>query len=277
MSYPNSPSGFDISQFGPRIVLGAVGLIIAVALLLSATTIVEPGNRGVLITLGKVSADYLPEGLHFKLPFIQKVEQISVRQRTQKGVAPTFSKDLQTVTIDFDALYRVPPAKVVQLYQNYSGVVYDSLLEPRIQEQMKQVCAQFRAEDLVQNRENVKVEVIERVRKALEVDGIELLILNDLTISNIDLTDELEKSIEQKQIAEQEAQKMVYKKQQAELEAEVKLIGAKAEAESARIVGESLKANPEVIDMEIAKKWDGKSPTSVVTGSGGANVLLPLK
>jgi len=272
MSYPQG-GGFDISQVGPKVVLGVVGIFVAIALLVSATTIVEPGTRGVKVTLGKVSENYLPEGLHFKIPFVQQVQSVSIRQRTQSGVAATFSKDLQTVTVEFDALYRVPANKVVDLYQNYSGVIYDSLLEPRVQEQMKQACAQYRAEDLVQNRENVKLEVIKRVRQAL--DG--LLIINDLTISNIDLTDELEASIEQKQIAEQEAQKMVYRKQQAELEAEVRLISAKAEAEAARIIGETLRANPQVIDMEIARKWDGKAPTSVVTGSGGSNILLPLK
>lgn len=272
MSYPDN-NNFDISQIGPKVVLGVVGIFLAIALLVSSTTIVEPGNRGVLVTLGKVSPGFKPEGLHFKIPLIQQIEQVTIRQRTQKGVAPTFSKDLQTVTIAFDALYRVPENKVVELYQGYSGVIYDSLLEPRIQEQMKQVCAQFRAEDLVQNRENVKVEVVDRVRTAL--DG--LLLIEDITISNIDLTDELEASIEQKQIAEQEAQKMVYRKQQAELEADVRLISAKAEAEAARIIGETLRANPQVIDMEIAKKWDGKAPTSVVTGSGGSNILLPLK
>lgn len=272
MSYANSYSP-DINTLGPRVVIGVLALIIVIALVVSSTQIVEPGNRGVLVTLGTVSAGYKDEGLHFKLPFVQKIESLSIRQRTQSGTAPTFSKDLQTVTIKFDVLYRIPPNKVVELYQNYSGVIYDSLIEPRIQEQLKQVCAQYRAEDLVQNRENVKVQVIAGVQAALS----DLILINDITITNIDLTDDLEASIEQKQIAEQEAQKMVYKKKQAELEAEVRIISAKAEAEAARIIGETLRQNPQVIEMEIARKWDGKAPQSVVTGSGGSNILLPLR
>ncbi len=273
MSYSNASDGFDISRIGPRIVFGLIGLFILITLLTSAVTIVEPGNRGILITLGNVSPEYKGEGIHLKFPFIQKIEPISIRQRTQNGSAPTFSKDLQTVTIEFDVLYRVPQEKVVELYQGYSGIIYDSLIEPRIQEQMKQVCAQFRAEDLVQNREVVKTDVIAKTQLALKG----LLLIEDVTITNIELTDELKVSIEQKQIAEQEAQKMVYVKEQAELQAEVKIITAKAEAEAARVIGETLRQNPQVIEMEIAKKWDGKAPQTVVTGSGGSNVLLPLK
>jgi regulator of protease activity HflC (stomatin/prohibitin superfamily) len=273
MNYPNSSDGFDITRFGPRVVFGIIGLIIIITLLAGSITIVEPGTRGILVTLGKVSPDFKGEGIHMKIPVIQKMESISIRQRTQKGSAPTFSKDLQTVTIEFDVLYRVPEIKVVELYQGFSGIIYDSLIEPRIQEQMKQVCAKFRAEDLVQNRENVKTEVISKTQAAL--DG--LLLIEDVTITNIELTDELKISIEQKQIAEQEAQKMVYVKEQAELQAEVKIITATAEAEAARIIGETLRQNPQVIDMEIARKWDGTAPQTVVTGSGGSNILLPIK
>ncbi|MGF1678640.1 MAG: prohibitin family protein [Candidatus Methylacidiphilales bacterium] len=273
MSYRSEFDGDVLNRFGPRLVFGIIGLVMLIALATSSATIVQPGNRGILVTLGQVSPQFKSEGLHFKFPIIQKIESISIRQRTQKGRAPTFSKDLQSVKVEFDALYRVPENKVVELFQGYSGVIYDSLLEPRIQEQMKQVCAQYRAEDLVQNREKVKTEVIERMRKA--IDG--LIILEDLTISNIELTNELQASIEQKQIAEQEAQKMVYVKQQAELQAEVRIIGAEAEAKAARVIGETLRQNPQVIEMEIARKWDGKAPQTVVTGSGGSNVLLPLR
>ena len=53
------------------------------------------------------------------------------------------------------------------------------------------------------------------------------------------------------------------------------LIAAKAEAESVKIRGEALKSSPNVIDLEIIKKWNGVAPTTVVTGSGGS-IILPL-
>jgi hypothetical protein len=50
-----------------------------------------------------------------------------------------------------------------------------------------------------------------------------------------------------------------------------------AEAEAVTIKGSALKVSPEVIQYEIAQRWDGKAPLAVSTMQGGSNVLLPLK
>lgn len=67
------------------------------------------------------------------------------------------------------------------------------------------------------------------------------------------------------------------KLQKAQRDAEITIVNAKAEAESVRIKGEALTDNPRVVDLEIAKRWNGQSPQSVVISEGGANVLLPLR
>ena len=62
-----------------KIVIIAVILLIAVLLLFNCFAIVSPGHTGVVVTLGSVSDAVLEEGLHFKIPFIQTVEQIDNR------------------------------------------------------------------------------------------------------------------------------------------------------------------------------------------------------
>ena len=76
---------------------------------------------------------------------------------------------------------------------------------------------------------------------------------------------------------EQAALQKEYELRKEQKEAEITVVRAKAEAEAVKIKGEALKSSPEVIQLEIAKKWNGISPLYISTTAGGANVLLPLK
>jgi prohibitin 2 len=235
--------------------------------------IVPPGNRGISVTLGKVAPQFLPEGLNFKMPFVTTVVDMPVKQITVASKAEVFSSDLQNIEIEYSVLYRLPEHKVVQLYQQYAGDPYQSLVEPRVQEILKQLTSTFRAEDLVKNRERIKLGLVDRISSAVE----EMVYINDLTVTNMQLSKMLEDAIEQKVIREQEALAKSFELDKAKKEAEITIVKAQAEAESIKIKGEAIKAAPDVIQLEIANKWDGKTPQSVVTTTGGANILLPLK
>lgn len=247
--------------------------ILLIAFVFTSYHIVPPGHRGVKITLGKVHKDYLPEGLSWKIPFISTVIDVPVKQLTEEGEAPVFSSDLQNITVNYNVLYRIPESNVVQLTTQYSGDPYKTLVTPRVQERIKQVTATYRAEDLVKKREEVKELTLKSVRDALSG----LIEIVDLTVTNMKLSPDLERAIEQKVIREQEALAKKFELEKAQRDAEITIINAKAEAESVRIKGEAITSSPQVIQLEIAKKWDGKSPQTVVTSEGGANVLLPLR
>ena len=235
--------------------------------------VIPPGHRGVSITLGKVNQTVLAEGFAFKRPWIEKIIKVPIQQITVNGKTSCFSSDLQTVDISYSVLYRIPEDKVVELYQQFAGDPYNTLVDPRLQEAIKQVTAQFRAEDVVKNREKIKQTALLKLQQ--ELAG--LIDVRDVPITNIDLTDELEHAIELKQVTEQQALAKVYELQKAQRDAEITIVNAKAEAESVRIKGEALANSPRVVDLEIAKRWNGQSPQSVVVSEGGANVLLPLR
>lgn len=256
-----------------RLLPVGIGAVLLAILALGCYHVVPPGFRGVSVTLGKVDGRVRPEGITFKKPFIEKIINLPVRQITVEGQAASYSSDLQTVMVSFKALYRVPEEKVVELFQQFQGDPYQTLVEPRIQEELKQTTAIYRAEELVKNREKIKIEVLEKVRK--QVAG--LLTVADIPITNFDFTDELEKAIEQKTIREQEALAKSYELEKARKEAEITFVNAEAEARSVKIKGDALKTSPEVIALEIVKRWNGVSPTTVVTEKGGANVLLPIR
>jgi prohibitin 2 len=251
----------------------AVIIIAALVIIANSVHIVSPGHRGVSVTLGKVSPNYRGEGLTFRMPFIQIVTNIPIKQITQQGQAPSFSKDLQTIMVNFAILYRIPETSVVKLYQQYAGTPYEALISPRMQEVVKQVTSRYRAEDVVRKREDVKNAVLADMMKKLE----DIINIVDITITNIELTDELERAIELKTIREEEALAKQFELQKAKKEAEITIVAAKAQAEAIRIKGKAIRMAPDVIELEIVKKWDGKSPQTVVTGKGRSNVLLPTK
>src|SRR5262249_13052958 len=76
---------------------------------------VQPGNRGVKVTLGQVSETILPEGFGNKVPW-STVEQVSVRQQTRGVNATCFSSDLQQVNMQLKVLYRIPETSVVKVF-----------------------------------------------------------------------------------------------------------------------------------------------------------------
>ena len=254
------------------IIVVAVGLLI---LIFQSFHIVPPGHRGISVTLGKVDPNQRPEGLTFKKPFVQKIINFPIMQLKDDGRATSFSSDLQNIIFSYTILYRIPEDQVVTLYQQYRGDPYRTLIEPRVQEVLKQVTSLSRAEDLVKKREHVKSESIKRLKEAVG----DIIYIADLAITNIDLSDQLEHAIEEKVVREQEALAKTFELEKEKKQAEITIVRAEAEAKSVQIKGEALKTSPEVIQLEIAQRWDGKAPLSVSIGEGGkgASVLLPLK
>lgn len=259
-----------------QVLSGAAAVILGFIALIGVAFsyhIVPPGHRGILVTLGKVNPDALPEGISFVIPFIQSIRDIPVQQLKADGKAVSFSSDLQNIDINYSIMYRVPDKSVVALFQQYKGDPYQSLIEPRAQEVTKQVSAVYRAEEMVKNREKVKEEILSRLRSAVG----EILQIIDVQITNIDLSSQLEQAIEQKVVREQEALAKTFELDKEKRQAEITLVRAEAEAKAVKIKGEAIKASPEIINFEITQRWDGKAPLSVAVGQSNANVLLPLK
>ena len=103
-----------------------------------------------------------------------------------------------------------------------------------------------------------------------------LLTLVDVVVEDITLSATLETAIERKMVQEQEANKAVFEQQKAEIDAQIAIVRAKGEAESISIRGEALAQNPELIDLEIVRKWNGQTPRVVGGETGGAKMILPL-
>jgi prohibitin 2 len=264
----------QIPPFLPKVI--AVGVVVFALVVLGGASsyIIEPGTRGVKITLGKASDQFLPEGFGFRTPFITRIVPVVIQQRTVALRADCFSSDLQQVSVELRVLYRVPEASVVQIFREFAGDPFDSLIAPRVQEALKEVTAVLSAEQIVKGRDDVKAKAIVAARSKIG----EMLTVEDIVIRDIDLSKELETAIEAKMVAEQEAARARFTQLQTQIEASTAVIRAEGEAKAIRVRGEALKLNPAYLRLQIVEKWNGKSPLVVPAdkNNSGPNLLLPL-
>ena len=275
MSQQQSSGSRDVAADARAIkrLIGVLLLIFAAAILgSSGTYVVQPGTRGVAVTLGTVDPEFRPEGFGFKQPFLTQIVPISVRQRTRPMPAECYSSDLQQVKMEVHVLYRVPERSVVKIFQQYAGEPFDNLIAPRVQEALKEVAATRSAEQIVKQREEIKSRALELARRKIGTDFLEVA---DLVIYNLALSPELETAIEMKMVQEQEAEKAKFTQLKARIEADTAIIRAKGEAEAIQVRGTALKANPDFIKLQILQSWNGRSP--LVVGGSTGNILMSLE
>jgi prohibitin 2 len=257
-----------------RVIGAGVLLFALVVASFSCTYLVQPGTRGIKVTLGKAADQFLPEGFGMKTPFITAVVPVNVKQRTRPVKADCFSSDLQQVLMDLRVMYRVPETSVVQIFKEFAGDPFDSLIAPRVQEAVKEVTALMTSEVIVKSREEIKQKTIASARNKIGT----ILSVEDIVIRNIDLSPELERAIEAKMVAEQQAVQARFTQIQTQVEAETAIIRARGEAEGIRVRGEALKQNPAFLNLQIVERWNGKSPLIVPAqgDSSASRLLLPV-
>ncbi len=254
-----------------RLVGLALVAIIGITAFFGSFYVIDPGERGIVVTVGKVSS-FSSEGLGFKAPFFSHVIRVNVRQQTEELKAPAFSSDLQMLNTTIKVLYRIPESSVVEMYQKYAGNPFDSLIAPRVQEALKESTVSETAEGIVKKRENIKMRTLESSRKKIGT----VVVIEDIVIEDVKLSNELENAIEQKMVQEQEAAKANFTKEKATIDAQTAVITAEGQAQAIAKRGKAIRENPGVVDLMIAEKWDGKSPLVVGSTKGGSNMILPI-
>jgi prohibitin 2 len=250
--------------------LGLFGILI-VFLFFTAT--VETGNVGVITNFGKVTGEVLDSGWHLVGP-IDHVTEISIRTITTQSEATCFSSDLQAVNITLAVQTYITKENATNIYKNY-GTEYMSQASPKILDALKAETAKYEAAQIIANRDKIRSEALKAAQERLQG----FVEVGDLSIVNVAFSDDYEKAIEAKQVAQQRAEQAKYELQQAEVEADKKVATAKGEAEAIQIKGDALAKNPAVIELELINKWDGKAPDSLVSNSNGSatSIILPLQ
>ena len=268
-----------------------VALIVAIILAFSMIKTVPTGYTGILTTFGKVEPNTVSAGVHVIAPW-QKIVKLDNRTQKVSVETDTFSKDIQQVKVSLAVNFCIDQATAQELYKTVGVNYYESVVLPRILENVKAVVAEYSAENLVAKRGELSDEILTRLTDDAAAYGINII---SISVEDIDFTDEFTDAVERKQVATQnklaaeteQAQKtmeeqaaadraVISAKAKAEqdviaanaelevtkIQAEAALYAGEKEAEMNKRIAESL--TPNLVKYYYIKQWEGVLPKTVL-------------
>ena len=268
------------------VVIAIVVLVIIGVTVAGAVQIVDAGHRGILLHWNAVDTSTLPldEGLHFVTPFADSVVNMEVRTLKYVKSTSSASRDLQTVSTAVTVNYHPAPNSVHFLFKEVGMDYENRIIQPAIEEVVKQVTANYNAEELITKRPQVKSDIESAISERLIDFNIvtEVVSITDFQFSSL-----FASAIESKVEAEQKAFRAENDLLRIEVEArqhEAQALGiaqaniaeAQGEAKAITIINNALSNNPHYLEWLKTQAWDGKLP--LVVGEGGTPFIqIPVK
>jgi regulator of protease activity HflC (stomatin/prohibitin superfamily) len=268
-----------------RLILAGAIVVIALVVIFSSYAIIQPGHRGVVVLLGRTESIQLGEGFHLVIPpLVRQVVSIDVRVKKLETSAEAASNDLQVMTVQGILNYHLDPTAVNKLYQEV-GLDFESIIiMPAMQEAIKASTAQYKVEDILRKRTELRDRIKDVLVERLAPSHI---IVDNFSMADVAFSAEFDNAIERKQVAEQGALQKTYELQAAQIDVEIAVtradgerqaavkqaegraesrrIEAQAEADALALIAAQLRNNPDLIRYEWAVRL---SPTV-------STVLLP--
>lgn len=286
----NSP---DPSHRFAGIVRIAGAIIVLLGLAVSATKIVNPGEVGVQVLFGQVQNQVLRSGLHFINPaedvttFSVETQNYTMSAKTNEGqiqgddAIRVLSSDGLEVTIDLSVLYNVDPDKAPFILQNIGPAFedyQDKIVRPITRTAIRNNAVNYQAIDLYSTkRGEFQQKITEAIKSNFAKNGLHL---QQVLVRNISLPESVQKSIEAKIQAEQDAETMQFVLQKEKQEADRKRIEAQGIADYQRIISKGLTPQQLQYQAILAQKEIATSANAkvIIIGSGkGAPVLISDK
>jgi prohibitin 1 len=247
-------------------------MLLLLVVTFSSCAVIRPGDVGVKQRLGKLSNTAKTEGMIVYNPFISKVIITSIQTRNLELSLSLPSKEGLSVTSQISILYRIDRNKVQKLISEY-GLYYESIISSIFRSSASDVCAQFFAKDMHSGmRSKIELSIQEKMDTLLSEQGI---IIESVLMKSIQLPPGLARSIEERLQAEQDAMRMEFMKQQAERQAEIKIIEAKGERDAQKILSEGL--TPEILknkSIEAFKILSDSPNAKVIITNGNTPFLI---
>jgi prohibitin 2 len=252
----------------PRSIIVSLA-VVAVVLLFHPWVQIGAGERGVVLDFGAVQKDVMQEGLHFRIPIMQKIAIVNVQIQKATTETVAASSDLQDVTSTLALNYHVQPDMANIVYQNIGIEFKERIIDPAILEVVKAVTARYTAEELITKRPLVSEEMRATLTERLKANNITV---DAFSIVAFSFSKVFTEAIESKQTAEQLALKAKRDLDRIKVEAEQKITAARAEAEALRLQRANISTDLIELrkieaNLKAIEKWNGILPQ--VTGNGG--------
>ncbi len=255
---PSTSFGAMLRQNKKRTIVVAI-IILAIIGILSSIKVVGTGQVGVVTMFGRVTGRELGEGIAMVLPFgIERATIYDIKVQKQAVTSTAASKDLQDVSSEIVLNYNLERGSVSNVHQTIGVYYVDKIVTPAINEIFKAASAEYTAAELITQRSELKTKAQQALAARLKKYGINV---SELSIVDFKFSANFSRAIEEKQVAQQNAER-----------AKFNLEAAKTDAEAQRAQSQTLTS--EYLQKQAIEKWDGKMPTYI---GGGSVFNIPLQ
>lgn len=281
--------GFKVRTLSVSILITAI-LAVFLTSISAGLVFIRPEERGVVLSAlapNGYREQALQPGLRWVIPYFETVVKYPVSKQTytmsiatQEGqiqgddsIAARTS-DGQEIFLDASVIYAIDPEQVVRVHIDWQDRYINELVRPVARGVIRDAVSQFGVEEVVTSKRfEMQQQIFDAMSAKLRENG---LILVDFVLRNITFSPEYAASVEQKQIAEQQAQQARFvveqRRQEAEQarqiaqgqadaaviraqgNAEARLIEAEAEAKALQLLAAAVRDNPELLTYQYIAK-----------------------
>lgn len=236
----------------PIILIGVVVAVIAIVAFVTSAIRIGTGQVGVVTQYGRVTGRELTEGLSFILPFgIENATVYDIKVQKEAVSSTAASKDLQDVSSQIVLNYNLERGSVSRIHQTIGDQYVDRIVSPAINEVFKAASAEYTASELITERSKLKTAAQKTLADRLAKYGINV---SELSIVDFKFSESFGKAIEEKQVAQQNAER-----------AKFNLEAARTDAEAQAAQSQTL--TEQYLQKQAIEKWDGKLPTYMGSGT----------
>ena len=248
---------YGVSSFVRKnwaVVLVVLGILLFLSL---CVRVVNVGEVGVITRFGNITRQ-VHSGILVKLPWpVEQLTIMNIQIQKEQQDATAATKDLQTVTTTLALNYNLTADSADDVFRTIGTDYKVRIIDPVLQETVKSVTSQYNADELISQRSKVEASILEELTAKLGKRGVTV---DNVSIVNFGFSAAFDQAIEQKQVAQQNAQKAEYELQTAQLQAQAQEVQAKT-------------LTPEYLQLQAIQKWDGHMPNYL---GGGAVFNIPL-
>lgn len=269
-----------------------VAAVLVVIIGASTFTIIPTGYTGVRTTFGQVDSKTMQNGFNWKIPLVQRIQLVNNKQQDITYEGQIWSETSERTAIYYDGItvtYQINPERSAWIYANVSDYKNALVSQSIVASAVKAASKQLQDMDAT-NRGVIEPLVLETLQANLDEKYEEdTIIINKVTIANVDFDQSYNDAIAAKQKAQIESEQKAIENQmaidkaeadaevkltQAQAEADALLIRAQAEAEYNRLLQESL--SPEILQEMYIEKWDGALPRYMGGTTSGPELFIDM-
>lgn len=253
--------------------IGFIGFII---ILIDSTTVISPGNTGVVTFFGNVSNKPLQSGFHFINP-LSSIEEIDIKtqvytmsHKTNEGQVKgddaiyILTKDGLQLGLEITVQWRLLESNVPKIYRTIGLDYEEKIVRPEIRSVIRDNAVKYFSTDIYSsNRANFVSDVSENLKKVFTARGF---IMEQFLLRDVQLPQKVQNAINEKLAAEQESQKMEWVLSKEKKEAERKVVEAQGIRNAQNIITDGL--TPAYI------KWKYLHTLEIMSKSGNTTFMI---